>query len=144
LGAGADKISINSATVQNPKSWKWHVSLAPNIVVAVLLGSWAGLILMHGGRKATARTQAGQRGMWSFETGEVCLPYLDTMGQKPNKVTSEAVYVPVIASAQEIWSIWRCVYLRESKMQRWLQYISLQRNSDSVEKYLEGIESIRK
>ncbi|PLR73778.1 imidazole glycerol phosphate synthase subunit HisF [Bacillus sp. UMB0728] len=111
LRAGADKVSLNTAAVNNPDLIREGASFFGSqcIVVAIdakydpELGSWR--VYTHGGRKATdlgvidwAR-QAVELG-----AGEILLTSMDADGGKNGfdlsltKAVSEAVSVPVIAS----------------------------------------------
>jgi cyclase len=113
LKAGADKVSINTAAVQNPglitEGAKKFGSQC--IVVAIDAkrqknsndGKWE--ILTHGGRKTTG-TDAIEWAMQvvALGAGELLLTSWDADGQRTgydlelNRVISEAVTVPVIAS----------------------------------------------
>ena len=111
LRAGADKVSLNTAAVENPQLINEGSDFfgAQCIVVAIdakydeALHSWK--VYTHGGRRETDRDviewakEAVSRG-----AGEVLLTSMDCDGEKAGfdlaltKVVSEAVTVPVIAS----------------------------------------------
>lgn len=111
LRAGADKVSLNTAAVNNPDLITEGANFFGSqcIVVAIdakydeQLGSWR--VYTHGGRTPTdleviawAR-EAGERG-----AGEILLTSMDSDGEKKGfdikltKAVSEAVSIPVIAS----------------------------------------------
>ena len=111
LRAGADKVSLNTAAVENPQLINEGSDFfgAQCIVVAIdakfdeALGSWK--VYTHGGRRETDRDviewakEAVSRG-----AGEILLTSMDCDGEKAGfdlaltKAVSEAVTVPVIAS----------------------------------------------
>ena len=111
LRAGADKVSLNTAAVENPQLINEGSDFfgAQCIVVAIdakfdkALGSWK--VYTHGGRRETERDviewakEAVSRG-----AGEILLTSMDCDGEKAGfdlaltKAVSEAVTVPVIAS----------------------------------------------
>lgn len=111
LRAGADKVSLNTAAVENPQLINEGSDFfgAQCIVVAIdakydeARGSWT--VYTHGGRKETERgviewaKEAVSRG-----AGEILLTSMDCDGEKAGfdialtKAVSEAVTVPVIAS----------------------------------------------
>jgi len=111
LRAGADKVSLNTAAVENPQLITEGSDFfgAQCIVVAIdakfdeALGSWK--VYTHGGRRETERDviewarEAVSRG-----AGEILLTSMDCDGEKAGfdlaltKAVSEAVTVPVIAS----------------------------------------------
>ncbi|XQY91444.1 imidazole glycerol phosphate synthase subunit HisF [Metabacillus sp. HB246100] len=111
LRAGADKVSLNTAAVVNPELISEGAGFFGSqcIVVAIdakydtELGSFR--VYTHGGRKATDwevvawAKEAVKRG-----AGEILLTSMDSDGEKNgfnlalNKLVSEAVSVPVIAS----------------------------------------------
>ncbi|WP_273124573.1 imidazole glycerol phosphate synthase subunit HisF [Bacillus weihaiensis] len=111
LRAGADKVSLNTAAVVNPELISKGAGFFGSqcIVVAIdakydtELGSFR--VYTHGGRKATDwevvawAKEAVKRG-----AGEILLTSMDSDGEKNgfnlalNKLVSEAVSVPVIAS----------------------------------------------
>ena len=109
LNAGADKVSINTAAVQNPQLVKDASSIVGNQCIVVAIDAkkngpgWE--VHTHGGRKATGldavrwaerMTQAG--------AGEILLTSMDRDGTREGfdigltRAVSEAVSVPVIAS----------------------------------------------
>ena len=111
LRAGADKVSLNTAAVENPQLISEGSDFfgAQCIVVAIdakfdeELGSWK--VYTHGGRRETDRDviewvkEAVSRG-----AGEILLTSMDCDGEKAGfdlaltQAVSEAVTVPVIAS----------------------------------------------
>jgi len=111
LRAGADKVSLNTAAVENPQLINEGSDFfgAQCIVVAIdakfdeSKGSWK--VFTHGGRRETDRDviewvkEAVSRG-----AGEILLTSMDCDGEKAGfdlaltKAVSEAVTVPVIAS----------------------------------------------
>lgn len=111
LRAGADKVSLNTAAVENPQLINEGSDFfgAQCIVVAIdakydeALNSWK--VYTHGGRRETDRDviewakEAVSRG-----AGEILLTSMDCDGEKAGfdlaltKAVSEAVTVPVIAS----------------------------------------------
>jgi len=113
LKAGADKVSINTAAVQNPKLITEGAEKFGSqcIVVAVDAkrqknsndAKWE--VLTHGGRKPTG-TDAIEwaKQVVALGAGELLLTSWDADGQRTgydlelNRITSEAVMVPVIAS----------------------------------------------
>ncbi len=109
LGAGADKISINSAAVKNPgminKMAKEFGSQC--IVVAIDTRNVDGLdfVHTHGGRKPTLlRTQEWANEVCDRGAGEILLTSMDHDGTKggfANEITAEIsamLTIPVIAS----------------------------------------------
>ncbi|RJQ47561.1 MAG: imidazole glycerol phosphate synthase subunit HisF [Gammaproteobacteria bacterium] len=111
LNAGADKVSINTAAVQNPEfvreaSGKYGSQC---IVVAVdarqVPGELRWAVYTHGGRKATGLDViAWCKKMADFGAGEILLTSMDRDGTKSGfdialtRAVSEAVPAPVIAS----------------------------------------------
>ncbi|MFP5344769.1 MAG: imidazole glycerol phosphate synthase subunit HisF [Gammaproteobacteria bacterium] len=111
LNAGADKVSINTAAVQNPEfvreaSGKYGSQC---IVVAVdarqVPGEPRWEVYTHGGRKATGLDViAWCKKMADFGAGEILLTSMDRDGTKSGfdialtRAVSEAVPAPVIAS----------------------------------------------
>jgi cyclase len=111
LRAGADKVSLNTAAVQNPDLIQEGAAFFGSqcIVVAIdakydnNLGSWR--VYTHGGRKATEwEVVDWAREVVSRGAGEILLTSMDCDGEKLGfnieltKAVSEAVTVPVIAS----------------------------------------------
>ena len=109
LNAGADKVSINTAAVQNPQLVKDASAIVGNQCIVVAIDAkkngtgWE--VYTHGGRKATGldavrwaerMTQAG--------AGEILLTSMDRDGTREGfdigltRAVSEVVSVPVIAS----------------------------------------------
>jgi cyclase len=110
LNAGADKVAINTAAVQNPqlvREASGHFG-SQAIVVAIDAkqtgpGRWE--VFTHGGRKATGLDAvAWARQMADFGAGEILLTSMDRDGTKDGfdlgltRAVSDAVPVPVIAS----------------------------------------------
>ena len=110
LNAGADKVSINTAALQNPQlvadaSGRYG---AQCIVCAIdakaaAPGRWE--VFTHGGRKPTGRDAvAWAREVEALGAGEILLTSMDRDGTKQGfdlaltRAVSEAVGVPVIAS----------------------------------------------
>ena len=109
LNAGADKVSINTAAVQNPQLVKDASAIVGNQCIVVAIDAkkngtgWE--VYTHGGRKATgldAVRWAGQ--MVAAGAGEILLTSMDRDGTREGfdigltRAVSEAVSVPVIAS----------------------------------------------
>ena len=117
LNAGADKVSINTAAVQNPALVREASGIVGNQCIVVAIdakrvvspdaskngGSWE--VYTHGGRKATG-IDAVQwaRQMQEAGAGEILLTSMDRDGTRDGfdvaltRAVSEAVGVPVIAS----------------------------------------------
>jgi cyclase len=109
LNAGADKVSINTAAVQNPELVREAASIVgcQCIVVAIdAKKSGAGWeVFTHGGRKATGLDAVDwARQMEAAGAGEILLTSMDRDGTRDGfdlaltRAVSEAVGVPVIAS----------------------------------------------
>jgi imidazole glycerol-phosphate synthase subunit HisF len=111
LRAGADKVSLNTAAVNNPDLIREGASFFGSqcIVVAIdakydpELGSWR--VYTHGGRKVTdLEVIEWARQAVELGAGEILLTSMDADGGKNGfdldltKAVSEAVSVPVIAS----------------------------------------------
>ena len=109
LNAGADKVSINTAAVQNPELVCEAASIVgcQCIVVAIDAkkagASWE--VYTHGGRKATGLDAiAWARRMEAAGAGEILLTSMDRDGTREGfdlgltRAVAEAVGVPVIAS----------------------------------------------
>lgn len=110
LKAGADKVSVNTAAVQNPGIIKEGASHFGNqcIVVAVDArrveeGKWE--VYTHGGRKPTGiDVLSWVRQVEELGAGEILLTSMDRDGTKEGydlaltKAVSRAVTIPVIAS----------------------------------------------
>ncbi|MCM3567449.1 imidazole glycerol phosphate synthase subunit HisF [Neobacillus mesonae] len=111
LRAGADKVSLNTAAVQNPELIKEGAGFFGSqcIVVAIdakfdpEVNTWR--VYTHGGRKPTEKLVIN----WAKEAmelgaGEILLTSMDSDGEKHGfdlaltKAVSEAVTIPVIAS----------------------------------------------
>jgi imidazole glycerol-phosphate synthase subunit HisF len=110
LNAGADKVSINTAAVQNPQLVREASSIVgcQCIVVAIDAkrngaSSWE--VFTHGGRRATGldAVQWAQR-MQAAGAGEILLTSMDRDGTRDGfdlaltRAVSDAVSVPLIAS----------------------------------------------
>jgi cyclase len=109
LNAGADKVSINTAAVQNPDLVRAASGIVgcQCIVVAIDAkkngSSWQ--VFTHGGRKATGLDAVQwARQMQQAGAGEILLTSMDRDGTRDGfdlaltRAVSEAVGVPVIAS----------------------------------------------
>ena len=109
LNAGADKVSINTAAVQNPQLVEEAAGRfgAQCIVVAIDArradGRWE--VFTHGGRKATGLDAvAWARRMQAAGAGEILLTSMDRDGTREGfdlsltRAVAESVDVPVIAS----------------------------------------------
>jgi cyclase len=109
LNAGADKVSINTAAVQNPQLVKDASAVVGNQCIVVAIDAkkngagWE--VYTHGGRKGTgldAVRWAEQ--MMAAGAGEILLTSMDRDGTRQGfdigltRAVSEAVSVPVIAS----------------------------------------------
>ena len=111
LRAGADKVSLNTAAVQNPELIREGASFFGSQCIVVAIdakydedwGTWR--VFTHGGRKPTERKAVE----WAKEAarlgaGEILLTSMDKDGEKNGfdieltKAISEAVTIPVIAS----------------------------------------------
>ena len=110
LNAGADKVSINTAAVQNPDLVREASSIVgcQCIVVAIdakKTGPASWQVFTHGGRRATGldAVQWAQR-MQAAGAGEILLTSMDRDGTRDGfdidltRAVSDAVSVPVIAS----------------------------------------------
>ena len=109
LNAGADKVSINTAAVQNPALVKEASDIVGNqcIVVAIdakkKADAWE--VFTHGGRRATGLDAvAWAKRMAEAGAGEILLTSMDRDGTKDGfdlgltRAVSDAVGIPVIAS----------------------------------------------
>ena len=109
LNAGADKVSINTAAVQNPDIVSEASSIVgcQCIVVAIDAkrqgASWE--VFTHGGRRATGLNAIEwAQGMEKAGAGEILLTSMDRDGTREGfdlaltRAVSEAVGVPVVAS----------------------------------------------
>ena len=109
LNAGADKISINTAAVQNPDLVREASGVVGNQCIVVAIDAkrngagWE--VYTHGGRKPTGldAVQWAQR-MQAAGAGEILLTSMDRDGTRDGfdlaltRAVSDAVGVPVIAS----------------------------------------------
>ncbi len=109
LNAGADKISINTAAVQNPDLVREASGVVGNQCIVVAIDakrSGAGWeVYTHGGRKPTGLDAVQwARRMQSAGAGEILLTSMDRDGTRDGfdlaltRAVSDAVGVPVIAS----------------------------------------------
>ncbi len=111
LNAGADKISLNTAAVNNPELIHQSASKFGNqcIVVAIDAKQVAGekrwQVFTHGGRKSTGLDAIEwAKKVVSLGAGEILLTSMDADGTQAGydneltRVVSDAVEVPVIAS----------------------------------------------
>jgi imidazole glycerol-phosphate synthase subunit HisF len=109
LNAGADKVSINTAAVQNPDLVRAASGIVGNQCIVVAIdakrngSSWQ--VFTHGGRKATGLDAVQwARQMQQAGAGEILLTSMDRDGTRDGfdlaltRAVSEAVGVPVIAS----------------------------------------------
>src|SRR5258707_15101899 len=109
LNAGADKVSINTAAVQNPEFVRQASSIVGNQCIVVAIDAkrngagWE--VYTHGGRKATGldAVQWAQR-MQAAGAGEILLTSMDRDGTRDGfdlaltRAVADAVSVPVVAS----------------------------------------------
>ncbi|WP_284464447.1 imidazole glycerol phosphate synthase subunit HisF [Chryseobacterium sp.] len=109
LEAGADKISINSSAVKNPKLISDLANeFGSQCIVVAIDTRWVGdadFVHINGGRKATELTTVEwARQAENFGAGEILLTSMDGDGTKNGfdlritKLVSENVSIPVIAS----------------------------------------------
>jgi len=109
LNAGADKVSINTAAVQNPDLVREASGIVGNQCIVVAIDAkkkgdgWE--VFTHGGRNATGLdVVAWARRMTEAGAGEILLTSMDRDGTRDGfdlaltRVVSDAVSVPVIAS----------------------------------------------
>jgi imidazole glycerol-phosphate synthase subunit HisF len=110
LNAGADKVSINTAAVQNPRLVEEASGKVGNQCIVVAIdakqkagGGWE--VYTHGGRKATGLDAVDwARRMQAAGAGEILLTSMDRDGTRDGfdlaltRAVAEAVGVPVIAS----------------------------------------------
>jgi cyclase len=109
LNAGADKVSINTAAVQNPQLVSEASGVVGNQCIVVAIdakqkgGGWE--VFTHGGRNATGLDAvAWARRMVEAGAGEILLTSMDRDGTRDGfdlaltRAVSDAVSVPVIAS----------------------------------------------
>src|SRR5256885_4067783 len=109
LNAGADKVSINTAAVQNPELVRDAARLVGNQCIVVAIdakkngASWE--VFTHGGRKGTGLDAvAWARQMAQAGAGEILLTSMDRDGTRDGfdlgltRAVADAVGVPLIAS----------------------------------------------
>jgi cyclase len=109
LNAGADKVSINTAAVQNPALVREASGIVGNQCIVVAIdakkkgGGWE--VYTHGGRNATGLDAVDwARRMTEAGAGEILLTSMDRDGTRDGfdlgltRAVSDAVSVPVIAS----------------------------------------------
>ncbi|HYN11450.1 MAG TPA: imidazole glycerol phosphate synthase subunit HisF [Burkholderiales bacterium] len=109
LNAGADKVSINTAAVQNPDLVRAASGIVGNQCIVVAIdakkhgSSWQ--VFTHGGRKATGLDAVQwAKQMQQAGAGEILLTSMDRDGTRDGfdlaltRAVSDAVSVPVIAS----------------------------------------------
>ena len=110
LNAGADKVSINTAAVQNPELVREASSIVGTQCIVVAIdakkkkgGEWE--VYTHGGRNATGLDAVDwARRMTAAGAGEILLTSMDRDGTRNGfdleltRAVSDAVSVPVIAS----------------------------------------------
>jgi len=109
LNAGADKVSINTAAVQNPELVREASSIVGCQCIVVAIDAKksgdAWQVYTHGGRKPTGLDAVGwARRMEAAGAGEILLTSMDRDGTRDGfdleltRSVSDAVGVPVIAS----------------------------------------------
>jgi cyclase len=109
LNAGADKVSINTAAVQNPELVREASSIVGNQAIVVAIdakkqgASWE--VFTHGGRKPTGIEAIGwAKRMADAGAGEILLTSMDRDGTKQGfdlsltRAVRDAVSVPLVAS----------------------------------------------
>ena len=109
LNAGADKVSINTAAVQNPQLVREASDIVRNQCIVVAIdakkngASWQ--VFTHGGRRATGLDAVDwARRMVDAGAGEILLTSMDRDGTRDGfdlgltRAVADAVSVPVIAS----------------------------------------------
>jgi len=109
LNAGADKVSVNTAAVQNPGLIREMSGIVGNQAIVVAIDakkrgdSWE--VFTHGGRKPTGLDAVEwAKRMQEAGAGEILLTSMDRDGTRDGfdlaltRAVSEAVGVPVIAS----------------------------------------------
>jgi cyclase len=109
LNAGADKVSINTAAVQNPALVREAAGIVGNQCIVVAIdakrqgGGWE--VYTHGGRNATGLDAVDwARRMTEAGAGEILLTSMDRDGTRDGfdlaltRAVSDEVSVPVIAS----------------------------------------------
>jgi len=109
LNAGADKVSINTAAVQNPQLVADAAGRYGSQCIVVAIDAkragehWE--VFTHGGRRATGLEAVGwARKMQGLGAGEILLTSMDRDGTREGfdlaltRATADAVDVPVIAS----------------------------------------------
>ncbi len=109
LNAGADKVSINTAAVQNPQLVRDASDIVGNQCIVVAIDAKKGAsgweVYTHGGRRATGidAVQWAKR-MAAAGAGEILLTSMDRDGTRDGfdlgltRAVADAVSVPVIAS----------------------------------------------
>ena len=109
LNAGADKVSINTAAVQNPDLVREAASLVGNQCIVVAIDAKRGPsgweVYTHGGRKPTGLDAVQwAKTMESAGAGEILLTSMDRDGTRDGfdlgltRAVADAVGVPLIAS----------------------------------------------
>jgi cyclase len=109
LTAGADKVSINTAAVENPKLVEEAAARfgSANIVVAIdaKRGGDGWEVFTHGGRRPTGRSAVSwARRVEAMGAGEILLTSMDRDGTRAGydleltRAVADAVGIPVIAS----------------------------------------------
>ena len=109
LNAGADKVSINTAAVQNPQLVRDASSIVGNQAIVVAIDAKKGAsgweVYTHGGRKATGLDAVDwARRMAEAGAGEILLTSMDRDGTRAGfdlgltRAVRGAVGVPLIAS----------------------------------------------
>jgi cyclase len=109
LNAGADKVSINTAAVQDPDLVREASSIVGNQCIVVAIDAKRGPrgweVFTHGGRKPTGLDVVGwAKRMVEAGAGEILLTSMDRDGTRDGfdleltRAVADAVSVPVIAS----------------------------------------------
>ncbi|MEW5758133.1 MAG: imidazole glycerol phosphate synthase subunit HisF [Candidatus Omnitrophota bacterium] len=105
LNAGADKVSINTAAVKNPKLITEGAKKFGSQCIVVAIDARQGEVYIHGGRTATGLDVVKWvKKCQAFGAGEILLTSMDYDGTKDGfdieltKAVNKAVNIPVIAS----------------------------------------------
>ena len=109
LAAGADKVSINTAAIENPKLIETASQMFGSSTIVVAIDSkrrdGGGEVYSHGGRKATGIDTIGwAKQMEEAGAGEILLTSIDQDGTNQGydlqltRAVADAVSIPVIAS----------------------------------------------
>ncbi len=105
LSAGADKVSINTAAIENPNLIKDASQAYGSSTIVVAIDSKDNEVYSHGGRKATGiETVAWAKKMEAAGAGEILLTSINRDGTNMGydieltRAVTDAVHIPVIAS----------------------------------------------